>query len=63
MRESDIMYEGARYWVGRDREHKAYVVYKKQPYHSYSVSDSAYNMDDDGLSIALVRAKYLEDNT
>ena len=61
MRESDIMYEGAHYWVGRDREHKAYVVYKKQDY--YSVSDSAYNMDEDGLSIALVRAKYLEDNT
>ena len=61
MRESDIMYEGARYWVGRDREHKAYVVYKKGAY--YSVSDSAYHMNKDGLSIALVRAKYLEDNT
>jgi hypothetical protein len=58
MRESDIICEGSKYWVGRDRQHKAYVVYKKGPY--YSTSDSAYEMNEDGLSIALARAKYLE---
>ena len=61
MREVDIMYEGTRYWVGRDREYKGYIVYKNEAH--YSVSHSAYSMDDDGLSMALIMAKYLEDNT
>jgi len=57
MKESDIMHEVGSYWVGRDRKGKAYVVYKIGATHS--VSDSAYDMTDDGLSIAIYRCNYL----
>ena len=59
MQESDIMYETpcGNYWVGRDKENKAYVVYQNRLTHSYG--ESGYNMDRDGLSIAICRAKYL----
>lgn len=57
MRESDIMHEKGNYWVGRDRELGAYVVYKIGPTHS--TSDSAYGLNQDGLSIAIARANYL----
>jgi hypothetical protein len=57
MRESDIVHQIGKYWVGRDKSHRAYVVYKIGP--SYSTSDSAYNLNDDGLSIAIARANYL----
>ena len=57
MRESDIIHEVGSYWVGRDRRCAAYVVYKIGPTHS--VSDSAYCLNPDGLSIAIARANYL----
>lgn len=57
MRESDIMHEKGNYWVGRDKELGAYVVYKIGLTHS--VSDSAYGLNQDGLSIAIARANYL----
>ena len=59
MRESDIMYETpcGNYWVGRDKKNKAYVVYENRL--TYSYGESGYNMDSDGLSIAICRAKYL----
>lgn len=57
MKESDIIHEVGSYWVGRDRKLGAYVVYKIGLTHS--TSDSAYGLNPDGLSIAIVRANYL----
>lgn len=59
MRESDIMHESGDYWVGRDRQHKpkCYAVFKNAITHS--VSDSAYEMTPDGLSIAIARCDFL----
>lgn len=55
VKESDIMFESGSYWVCRDKS--AYVVFKNGATHS--TSDSAYAKTDDGLSIAIARAKYL----
>jgi hypothetical protein len=55
MRESDIKHEAGRYWVGCTR--RAYVVYVTGVTHS--TSDSAYERNDDGLSIAIARCDYL----
>lgn len=55
MRESEIVYEGRFAWVCRERDR--YTVYRIGATHS--VSDSAYPKTDDGLTIALARAKYL----
>lgn len=55
MRESDIMHENGRFWVGRQRD--AYVVYETGITHS--TPDSAYERNEDGLSIAIARADYL----
>lgn len=55
MRESDIVYEGRSAWVCRERDR--YTVYRSGSTHS--VGDSSYPKTDDGLSIALARAKYL----
>ena len=62
MRESDIMHETpcGKFWVGRDNKHKAYIVFRVGPTHS--TSDSGYHLNDDGLSIAIVRADYLSNN-
>ena len=59
MRESDIVHESVcgRFWVGRDRHNSAYVVFETGA--TYSESDSAYEMDSDGLSIAIARCDYL----
>ena len=58
MKESDIMHEAGSYWVGRDNEQKAYIVFKIGP--TYSTSDSAYALTPDGLSIAIARCNYLD---
>ena len=59
MQESDIMYETecGKFWVGRDRRQGAYIVFRVGTAHS--TSDSGYNLDSDGLSIAIARADYL----
>ncbi|MRN79443.1 MULTISPECIES: hypothetical protein [unclassified Brucella] len=57
MTEADIMHENGNFWVGRDRSSKAYVVYRAGTTHS--VSDSAYALTPDGLSIAKARCDYL----
>ena len=53
------MHENGPYWVARDKAGKmaAYVVYKAGITHS--VSDSAYEQTEDGLSIAIARCDYL----
>lgn len=56
-KESDIMHENGKAWVLRDRGQKAYAVCISGVTHS--VTDSAYPMDDDGLSLAIARCNYL----
>jgi hypothetical protein len=46
-------------WVHQDRRQARYVVYRNTVTHSES--DSAYPLNDDGLSLALVRARYVSD--
>jgi hypothetical protein len=59
MRESDIAHETPRgFWVARQSRPPLYVVYR--PNGAHSVSDSAYTLDADGLSIAKARADYLD---
>lgn len=57
MKEKDIIHEHGSYWIGKDRENRAYIVFKNGVTHS--VSDSAYTMDEDGLSCAMSRCEYL----
>lgn len=57
MRESDIMFECGNYWVARDREYACHTVYKTGITHSKA--DCGFPLDDDGLSLAICRAKYL----
>jgi hypothetical protein len=59
MKEADIIHETecGNYWVGIDREKRAYIVFEVKLTHS--VSDSAYHLTPDGLSIAIHRANYL----
>lgn len=57
MRESDILHENGFFWVGRDRQSKAYVVFT--PRGTYSAADSGYPMDPAGLSLAIARCDYL----
>ena len=58
MKVSDIVYEKGQYWVYRDNQKKQYTVFETGITHS--TSDSAYALDEDGLSIAKARADYLE---
>jgi len=57
MKESDLIYENDKAWVFSDKKKKQYTVFKQGLTHS--TSDSAYAFNDDGLSIAIARAKYL----
>lgn len=57
MSESEIVYDNGNFWVHADKKQSAYVVYRSGITHS--VSDSAYAMNADGLSIAKARADYL----
>ena len=58
-REFDIMHETGACFVLRDRKVKPprYTVYVNGVTHA--VSDSAYALDPDGLSIAVARCNYL----
>jgi len=53
--ESDIMHENGRFWVAR--EPYGYVVYVAGITHS--AHESAYALDDGGLSIAVARCDYM----
>jgi hypothetical protein len=55
VRESDIVYETGDFWVGRVK--RSYTVYRNVG--MVAVSDSAYSLSADGLSIAKARADYL----
>lgn len=54
---ADIMHENGNYWVCRDKRQKMYIVFKTSVTHS--VSDSAYPLTEDGLSIAIARCNYM----
>lgn len=56
MRESDIIHENGEFWVYRTRG--AYEVMR--PHQAgCSITDSAYEKNPDGLSIAIARCDYL----
>jgi hypothetical protein len=57
MKESDIVYENGNYWVARERDR--YTVYQSGATHS--ISDSSYGKSKDGLTLAIARCDYLED--
>lgn len=54
-KESDIKYELGNYFVLKLKD--SYGVFKNGLTHS--TSDSFYHLNDDGLSIAIARCKYL----
>lgn len=56
MRESDILWEGKRYWVGRVRSVKGYPYEVLRLGVTHSVSLEAYP----DASLAIARAKYLD---
>lgn len=56
-RETEIAYDSGEFWVHADKKQSAYVVYRSGITHS--VSDSAYAMSVDGLSLAKARVDYL----
>lgn len=56
-KESDIVFEAGNYWVAKDTKRKLYVVYRAGITHS--VEDIAMALNEDGLSLAIARAKYL----
>jgi hypothetical protein len=55
LKERDIKYETKTHWVADLGD--SYAVFKIGV--TCSASDSFYNHDDDGLSIAVARCKYL----
>lgn len=57
--EHDIAYENGQVWALTDRKNAKYTVFVANPGTHYSKSDSAYSLDDDGLSIAKARCDYL----
>lgn len=57
-REQDIMHENGNFWVlDQKGKQPAYVVFRAGITHS--TSDSAYNRDANGLSLAIARCNYL----
>lgn len=56
MKANEIVYETNKAWVKRDKKRNCYTVFRIGLTHS--VSDSAYPLNDDGLSIAKARADY-----
>lgn len=54
---NDVVYELDQVWVLREVKPQCYTVFTKGITHS--TSDSAYPLDDDGLSIAKARADWL----
>lgn len=57
MKESNIVYENKTAWVFKDTWNKCYTVFTTGI--SHSTSDSSYDLTEDGLSIAKMRADYL----
>lgn len=58
IKESDIVFESGNgiSWVLKERDCYTVMVNKN----THSVSDSSYPKTEDGLSIAVIRAKYLD---
>lgn len=59
IKEKDIILETeSGWWVWRDTKGNCYTVF--MPKGTHSESDSSYPLTDDGLSLALVRCKYMD---
>jgi hypothetical protein len=56
MKERDIVYENGTAWVFKDIRKDCYTVFRAGITHS--TSDSAYALDEDGLSLAKARVDY-----
>ena len=54
-KEIDILFQQNNFWVLK--KNNAYYVMRDGVTHA--VSDSAYSQDEDGLSLAVARCKYL----
>lgn len=55
-READIAHENPKAWVLDDKRNGCYTVFRNGVTHS--ASDSSYERDADGLSIAKARADF-----
>lgn len=56
--ESDIMHDDNAFaWVLRDKPGKCYAVMRYN--FTHSVTDCAFPLTDDGLGLAIARAKYI----
>ena len=60
-RERDIVHENGEFWVLKSTKEKCYYVMvpDKKNYGVTCISDSAYSLDSDGLSIAIARCDYM----
>lgn len=56
MKEQDIIYENGKSWVLKDTARNSYTVFRCGVTHS--TSDSAYPLNEDGLSLAKARVDY-----
>ena len=56
---TDIVYETTKAWVHRNVKGNCYTVFRIGVTHS--TSDSAYELTNDGLTLAIARARYLTD--
>lgn len=54
-KETDIKHEAGKYWVLDTKRDYSVMVTGS----THSVTDSAYSRDNDGLSLAIARANYL----
>lgn len=61
MKIQDIIYENGESWVLKDTAQNRYTVFRNGITHS--TSDSAYPLNDDGLSLAKARVDYLAKRT
>lgn len=58
IKEKDIILEtGSGWWVWRDTKGQSYTVF--MPKGTHSETDSSYPLTEDGLSLALIRCKYM----
>lgn len=55
IKEKDIIHENGNYWVYRDKD--CYTVFKNLMTHA--LSDSHYELSNDGFSLAKARCDYL----
>lgn len=55
-KEADIMHENGKFWVLRNKARKMYEICESG--FTHSVSTCGFEMDDDGLSLAIAYCDY-----